>query len=135
MLPVTITLPIQWGDMDSLGHVNNAKYFTWFESARMALFERVGMATSGSPSEGPILARTECDFVAPLHWPGEILVGTGISRVGTKSFTMLYEIARTDAPDDLVARGEGVIVMMDYEAGQTVEISGRLRKRLEDLRV
>lgn len=134
-LPVTVTLPIQWGDMDSLGHVNNARYFTWFESARIALFEGVGMATTGSPSEGPILAQTRCDFLAPLHWPGEIVVGTGISRIGTKSFTMLYEIARTDALDQPVARGEGVVVMMDYERGATVPISDALRGRLEELQV
>jgi acyl-CoA thioesterase FadM len=62
-------------------------------------------------------------------------VGTGISRIGTKSFTMVYELARTDAPDRLAARGEGVIVMLDYRRGETVPISERLRERLEQLRV
>jgi acyl-CoA thioester hydrolase len=134
-LPVTVTLPIQWGDMDSLGHVNNARYFTWFESARIELFRRVGMETSGAPSEGPILARTHCEFLEALAWPGEVVVGTGISRIGTKSFTMAYELARTDAPDRLAARGEGVIVMLDYRRGETVPISQALRDRLERLRV
>lgn len=133
--PVTVTLPIQWGDMDALGHVNNACYFTWFESARIALFERVGLEATGAPSEGPILARTHCEFLAPLHWPGEIVVGTGITRLGTKSFTMLYELARTDTPDRLAARGEGVIVMLDYRRGETVPISEGLRGRLEGLAV
>jgi acyl-CoA thioester hydrolase len=133
--PISITLPILWADMDSLGHVNNARYFTWFESARMALFQEVAMATSGTPASGPILARTHCEFLLPLHWPGEIVAGTGISRIGIKSFTMVYEIARPDAPDRLVACGEGVIVMMDYRRGETVEIGEELRKRLEDLRV
>ena len=128
--PVTITLPIQWGDMDSLGHVNNARYFTWFESARMALFQEVEMATVGAPSRGPILARTDCEFLAPLEWPGEITVGTRISRIGTKSFTMEYAIARTDTPERLVATGEGVIVMGDYSRGETVEIDEALRERL-----
>lgn len=134
-LPVTVTLPIQWGDMDSLGHVNNARYFTWFESARIELFRRVGMETSGAPSEGPILARTHCEFLEALRWPGEVVVGTGISRIGTKSFTMVYEIARTDAPDRLAGRGEGVIVMLDYRRGETVPISQALRELLEGLRV
>lgn len=134
-LPVTVTLPIQWGDMDSLGHVNNARYFTWFESARIALFHRVGMDTTGAPAEGPILARTHCEFLLPLRWPGEVVVGTGISRIGTKSFQMVYELARTDTPDRLAARGEGVIVMLDYQRSETVPISERLRERLEQLRV
>lgn len=134
-LPVTVTLPIQWGDMDALGHVNNARYFTWFESARIELFHRIGMDTSGAPSEGPILARTHCEFLLPLRWPGEVVVGTGISRIGTKSFQMVYEVARTDALDRLAARGEGVIVMLDYRRGETVPISEPLRARLEELRV
>jgi len=121
--------------MDSLGHVNNARYFTWFESARIELFRRVGMETSGAPAEGPILARTHCEFLEALTWPGEVVVGTGISRIGTKSFTMLYEVAKTDAPDRLAARGEGVIVMLDYRRGETVPISKALRERLERLRV
>ena len=123
------------GDMDSLGHVNNARYFTWFESARIALFERAGLEAIGAPSAGPILARTHCEFLAPLHWPGEVVVGTGIARLGTKSFTMLYELARTDAPDRLAARGEGVVVMLDYRRGETVPISEELRGRLEGLLV
>jgi acyl-CoA thioester hydrolase len=129
-LPVTVRLPIQWGDMDALGHVNNARYFTWFESARIALFARVGLEVTGAPAEGPILARTHCEFLAPLHWPGEVVVGTGITRLGTKSFTMLYELTRTDTPDRLAARGEGVVVMLDYRRGETVPISERLRRRL-----
>jgi len=133
--PVIVTLPILWGDMDSLGHVNNARYLTWFESVRIALFERVGMETTGTPSEGPILASTHCDFLLPLQWPGEVIVGTGISRIGTKSFTMVYQLARTDEPEHLAARGEGVIVMVDYRRGKTVPISDELRARLEGLQV
>lgn len=133
--PFTVTLPILWGDMDSLGHVNNARYFTWFESARLALFEGVGMETTGTPSAGPILASTRCDFLRPLEWPGEVVVGTGISHIGTKSFTMLYELARADALDRVAARGEGVVVMVDYRRGATVPLSDELREKLEGLRV
>lgn len=134
-LPVIVALPILWGDMDSLGHVNNARYFTWFESVRLALFDQVGMETTGTPSEGPILARADCEFLRPVQWPGEVVVGTGISRIGTKSFTMVYELARADAPEILAARGEGVIVMLDYQRGVTVAISDALRERLEELKV
>ena len=44
--PVTITVPVQWADMDALGHVNNACFFTWLESVRIVLFDRVGVATN-----------------------------------------------------------------------------------------
>ena len=42
-LSVVIALPVQWGDQDALGHVNNVVYFRWYESARIAYFERVGL--------------------------------------------------------------------------------------------
>ncbi|MFT4623328.1 MAG: acyl-CoA thioester hydrolase, partial [Myxococcota bacterium] len=38
--PVSVVLPVLWGDMDALGHVNNTRYFVWFEAARMAYFNR-----------------------------------------------------------------------------------------------
>ncbi len=59
--PVTIELPVQWGDMDSFGHVNNVKYLRWFESARIAYFERAGVMVE-MPGVGPILARQEIDY-------------------------------------------------------------------------
>ena len=133
--PVTVTLPVLWGDMDALAHVNNARYFTWFESGRGELFRRVGMEFTGAVEVGPILARTECDFLAPVEWPGEVVVGVGVARIGTKSFTLANEIARTDAPEQPVARGISVIVMVEYRTGETVPLSDELRGRLEALRV
>jgi acyl-CoA thioester hydrolase len=128
--PVTVAVSVQWGDMDALGHVNNARYFTWFESARIALFERVGLASVGTPTVGPILAHTRCDFLAPVTYPAELVAGGRIDRLGTTSFTMGYGIARAAAPGELVARGEGVVVLIDYTSGAKVPIPDDLRSRL-----
>lgn len=128
--PVTVAVSVQWGDMDALGHVNNARYFTWFESARIALFERVGLTSVGKPSVGPILAHTRCDFLAPVTYPAELVAGSRIDRLGNSSFTMGYGIARAAAPGELVARGEGVVVLIDYTSGAKVPIPDDLRERL-----
>ena len=53
MPAVTITIEVQWGEMDALGHVDNGRFFTWFESARIALFQRIGVATSRPFEIGP----------------------------------------------------------------------------------
>ena len=45
---VTLELPVLWGDMDALRHVNNARYFAWFEAARIAYFERIGASLPGA---------------------------------------------------------------------------------------
>ena len=131
--PVVFRFATHWGDMDALGHVNNARYFTWFESARLALFERVGLAAAGRPSVGPILAHTRCDFLAPVVHPAELVAGTRIERLGTTSFTMAYGVAHAAAPERLVARGEGVVVLIDYASGGKVPIPAELRAKLEAL--
>lgn len=122
-----------WGDMDALGHVNNARYFAWFESARIALFERVGLAATGTPEIGPILAHTRCDFLAPVRYPAEVLAGTRIARLGITSFTMTYQIALAGEPGRAVARGEGVVVLIDYRSGAKVAIPAELRAALTAL--
>jgi acyl-CoA thioester hydrolase len=131
--PVVVRVPVQWGDIDALGHVNNAVYFTWFESARIALFERVGLAITGTPEVGPILAHTRCDFLAPVRYPGEVLAGTRIERLGTTSFTMEYEAALAGDPERPVARGQGVVVLIDYRDSSKVPLSATLRDALSAL--
>ncbi len=132
--PVEVPVTVHWGDMDALGHVNNARYFTWFESARMALFERVCLAATGSPEIGPILAHTRCDFLAPVTYPAEIVAGTRVSRLGNTSFGMDYAVwTEGDGPGKPVARGEGVIVLVNYDSGEKVPIPDDLRQRLAQL--
>jgi acyl-CoA thioester hydrolase len=128
--PVSVEVGVHWGDMDALGHVNNARFFTWFESARIALFERVGLAATGVPEVGPILAHTRCDFLAPVRYPARLVSGTRIDRLGNSSFTMGYGIAHAETPDELVARGEGVVVLIDYTRGTKVAIPDGLRAKL-----
>ena len=131
--PVTVRFPIHWAEMDILGHVNNARYFTWFETVRMALFERVGIPYTGPLESGPILARAECDFLAPVVFPADIVAGTRIESLGRTSFVMGYQISRADAPEKAVARGRGVVVMVEYESGEKIPLSEELRAKLEAL--
>lgn len=130
---VVVRFPVHWAELDALGHVNNARYFTWFETARMELFERVGLEFEGTPAVGPILAHTRCDFLAPVRYPAEILAGARIESLGNTSFTMEFGAALAESPDRLVARGRGVIVLIDYASGAKVAIPGALRDKLEAL--
>ncbi|HMB51728.1 MAG TPA: thioesterase family protein [Thermoanaerobaculia bacterium] len=129
--PVRVPITLHWADMDALGHVNNARYFTFFETARMALFERVGLAAAGQPEIGPILAHTRCDFLAPVRYPADLVAGTSIERIGNTSFTMGYAVAH--AGGDVVARGQGVVVLIDYRSETKVAIPGELREKLAAL--
>lgn len=131
--PVVVRFPVHWAEVDAMGHVNNARYFTWFESARMELFRRVGLEIEGAPELGPILAHTSCDFLAPVRFPAEIEAGTRIAGFGRTSFTMDFAVAQVveGGASEPAARGRGVIVLIDYRTGSKVEVPPDLRSRLE----
>lgn len=129
LYPVVVRFPVHWAEVDAMGHVNNARYFTWFESARMELFQRVGLEIEGTPEIGPILAHTSCDFLAPVRFPAELEVGARVAEFGRTSFTMEFAVALADNTD-LVARGRGVIVLIDYRSGEKVPIPAPLEAKL-----
>ncbi len=131
--PVTVDFAVRWGDMDALGHVNNAMYFRYFETARIAYFERVGVFHPGQAIKiGTILVSTRCDFLKPMVYPDAAVVGARVREVRTTSLTVDYGIYR--GPErDLCASGSSVIVLYDYEKKAKVPIPSDLRKRIEAL--
>jgi acyl-CoA thioester hydrolase len=129
---VTVSLPVQWGDMDALGHVNNARFFTWFETARIALFERLGVTVQSSSHAGPVLATTTCDYLRPVVFPAVVRVAVSVTRVGETSIGMGYEV--TDETTGIVyARGSSVAVLVDYASMQKVRIPDELRAAIAAL--
>lgn len=134
-LPVRIEVPIAWGDMDAFGHVNNTVYLRLFESARIALFERVDVAYRDVTGTcAPILASTQCQFRLPMTYPDTARVETGISHIGRSSFTMPYRV-HSVRHGRVAAEGDGVAVWFDYAAGKSAPLPEELRRRLEALRV
>ncbi len=131
--PVTCEFPVHWGEMDALGHVNNIRYFAWFETARIAFFHKVGIGADGPTSAGPILATTTCDFLRPLSYPASVVVGARVPKVGNTSLVMEYGVALQAAPDELVARGSGVIVLVDYETGDKRRVPDEVRQAIAAL--
>jgi acyl-CoA thioester hydrolase len=118
---------VRWGDVDSMGHVNNAKYFTYCESARMSYFAAVGMdAFRDGGRYGPALAAANLNFRRQVRYPADLAVWTRVSKLGRTSFTMDYEILDA-ATNERVADGEGVIVWVDYESGRPEAIPDGLR--------
>src|SRR6478735_3294677 len=87
--PVVIELPVQWGDMDALGHVNNVVYLRWFESARMEYFHRGDLWQRVKQQRiGPILARSTIDYRLPLEYPDTVRVACTVTKLGKTSVTM-----------------------------------------------
>lgn len=131
--PIVIETPVAWGEMDSLQHVNNIVYFRYFESARMAYFERIGFWTyMDETGVGPILASTNCKFRLPLTYPDTVSVGARVSDIGDDRFLMHYA-AVSHRHAKLAAEGDGLIVSYDYRALTKAPLPEEIRRRIRDL--
>jgi acyl-CoA thioester hydrolase len=131
--PVCIRIPVQWGDMDAYGHVNNTVFFRYFESARIAYLKRCGFLDSYEEQRvGAILHSTECRFRRALFHPDTVLVGGRATDVAADRFTMGYAVVST-AEDQLAAEGTGVVVSYDYGRREKCPLPARVRERIEEL--
>ncbi len=131
--PVVIETPVAWGEMDSLQHVNNIVYFRYFESARMAYFERVGfweyMRETGV---GPILASTRCRFRLPLTYPDTVSVGARVDEAGDDRFVMKYLVV-SHRHARAAAEGDGLVVSFDYRAQRKAPLPEEIKARIRAL--
>ena len=131
--PVVITWPVQWGDQDAFGHVNNVVYFRWMESARIAYFRQTGVQSAASQQgTGPILASVKCDFRRQLTYPDTLLISASITSFGRTSMKMAHRVYST-AQQAVAAEGDSTIVMFDYTSQRPVAVSDNVRGRIEAL--
>jgi acyl-CoA thioester hydrolase len=122
------TIRVIFRDVDALGHVNNAVYFTYMETARARFFMETLNWTE--PALLPIIvAEASCAYLAPAHFNEELTLTVGVSRIGRKSFDLEYDI--TGEGGKAVARGKTVMVTYDYGERRTIPIPEALLAVLE----
>jgi acyl-CoA thioester hydrolase len=121
---------VQWGDQDSFGHVNNTVYFRWFESGRIAYFDRLGLgrALPGS-GLGPILAAINCNYRRPLGYPDTVHIGTRVTKIGNSSLTIAHAVF-SERLQVVAADGDSVVVVLDYGAQKPVRVPDELRSKV-----
>lgn len=127
----TITsLPVQWGDMDAFGHVNNVVYFRWFESARIDLLDSFASAvTMASGGVAPILASIQCDYKKQLHYPDTVHIGSRPGTIGRSSIQVQHAIF-SEQLGQVAALGSSVMVVFDYATNRPVRIPDELKDKL-----
>jgi len=126
------SIQVRFADVDAMNHVNNAKYLTYIESARIGYFREV-LAKGMHAAPGFILAKATVDFILPIALHDEIKVMTRCSRIGNKSFDLEYEIVRLNpSPQAIVAKAQTVLVGYDYQTQQTIQIPDEWKKRMEE---
>lgn len=131
--PVTIEIPIAWGDLDAFQHVNNTVYFKHFESARISYFEEINfLEVMNKTGIGPILASTQCRFKIPLTYPDHVTVGAKVDTIEKDRFLMKYAVI-SHRLAKIAAYGEGELVTFDYQNNEKALIPDEIRKRIIDL--
>jgi len=123
-------IAIRWGDMDSLGHVNNTVYFRYMEQARIEWMEKMGNAIGRT--QGPVLVNAQCSFLRQLKYPGDVEVYCYTGAVGRSSFETMYEIRRVDVPDVIFAEGSAKLVWIDFQQEKSVSLPDEIRQMLAD---
>ena len=129
---VTVEIPVAWGDMDSFKHVNNTKFFKYFETARIKYFEKIGfIETMEKDSIGPILASTSAKFIKPLFYPDTVIVGTRVISVEPTHFIMEYIIESKSK--GIVAIGDSKMVVYDYKSSKKTTLPDIVRNRVREI--
>jgi len=125
-------IEVRYGDLDPQGHLNNAKYLTYMEQARINYVKHLGLWRGGSFLDiGMILADVQITFRAPVLFDQQVRVGVRTSRLGNKSLNMDYLLEDAQTGKEL-ATGSSVQVAYDYRGGQTIPIPNTWRQVIQD---
>lgn len=131
--PAVIEITVAWGEMDAFGHVNNIVYLRYFESARIAYFEKLGtpeiLTATGI---GIILAETRCRYKLPLTYPDTISVGTRTVELAADGFLMDYRVV-SHRHGKVAAEGDARIVSYDYNAGRKAPLPAEIVEQIRTL--
>ncbi len=119
----TVPIAVRFRDIDAMGHVNNAVFFTYLETARVDYMRNVALRTRSQDlsESGLILAQITCQFKKPIFYGESVEVGSRVAEMRNSSFSFLQ----------LAALAEGVVVSYDYQAGKSVGIPQEVRARIE----
>jgi acyl-CoA thioester hydrolase len=126
----TEVIPIRWGDMDAMGHVNNTIYFRYMETTRIAWFERIGVR-AGPQGVGPVIVNASCTFLKQLVYPGDVEVKMFAGDPGRSSLHTWLEMRPSYDPDTIYAEGAGKVVWVDFAKNKSVPLPDGIRKLVE----
>ncbi|MEI8593197.1 acyl-CoA thioesterase [Photobacterium sp. Hal280] len=129
--PVVTEIPVAWGEMDALNHVNNVVYFRYFETARLDYFKEAALMDDiKDTGVGPVLSDTSARYRLPVTYPDTLLVGSRVTKIEEDRFTMEYEIF-SQKMGAVTTRGTAQVVMFDFRNNSKAKISPQLRETIE----
>ncbi len=130
-----VTLPVQWGDQDAFGHVNNTVPLRWFESSRIVLLEEHGLAyLMGEGELVPLVASITCNYRRQITYPDVICVGTRVAELKHSRMTLAHAVySRTQG--QIVADGQTVVVFFNRHKQRPTRVPAEVREKLMPVKV
>ena len=125
-----VKLQIRFSDIDSMGHVNNAVYLSYFEYTRVYYFKALLSKAWDWESNGIILAHTEVSFLSPLLLNDKANVEMRIGQIGTKSFTLHYIIR---VKNKILTKGASTLVCYNSKKQESIVIPLQMKEALAKL--
>lgn len=117
------TFAIAWGDMDALGHVNNGRYFDYFQQARIDWLQ--DLQVDMQQQLGPVVIHIACTFLRPVVYPATLTLVSRVHSLGRSSFVIDHDVYQQD---HLMAQGTSKIVWVNYEKNQSVPVPDSIRQ-------
>jgi acyl-CoA thioester hydrolase len=126
-LTYEMVMPIRWGDMDAMGHVNNTIYFRYMEIVRLEWLFKVGGAPNPDGT-GPVIVNAFCNFIRQLEFPGDVLAKHYVANAGRSSFETYITLERTDDAGVVYASGGAKTVWIDFAQQKSVPLPDSIRE-------
>lgn len=120
-------MPIRWGDMDAMGHVNNASYFRYLETARIDWMYSIGCVPDPK-GEGPVIVNAFCNFYKQLEYPGDVLIRMYASDPGRTTFETWGTMERVDQPGVIYAAGGATTIWVDFPSQKAAALPDWMRQ-------
>ena len=121
-----MVMPIRWGDMDAMNHLNNASYFRFLETCRIDWMYSIN-AIPKPGGEGPIIVNAFCNFYTQLQYPGDVRIKMYVSDPGRTTFESWATMERVDAPGTIHAAGGATTIWVDFSTQKAAAMPDWLR--------
>jgi acyl-CoA thioester hydrolase len=114
--------PVRWSDMDVYGHVNNARFLTLYEEARVALmFAAAREHGLTSLEQGVVISRHEVDYLRPVDYTDPVRIELWLEEIRPSRFVIGYELW---GGDQVASRARSVCVPFDLANQRPRRLNG-----------
>lgn len=124
-------IAVRWGDMDAMGHVNNATYFRYMETARIDWFRSIGCVPDAQ-GEGPVIVNAFCNFYRQFEYPDEVLLKMYVSDPGRTTFESWATMEKVAEPGVVCAAGGATTIWVNFPQQKAVALPDWIRAIVSD---